>query len=396
VKEVNLEEIVNQILTCRPDFKREEIMEKIENKRMEAGGFLTYEAAARLVASDLGVKVPNENSILPSRILIKNLVPGLNDVTIVGRVITVYPQKIFTQANGTKKTLTKLLVADKSGTLNIFFWNIPRDMEKTLKLVKSGQIIRVSHGYLREGLDGALEFNAGPRSILEISPPDIKESDFPQLIDFISKIGELTQKHKRANIRGLVQKVFSSSTFQRKNGTTGKVMKLQLKDESGQIIVVFWNEKAEEIGDVKINDALQIMNAKVKKASDGQLELHVEKDTSVERIPESVFSRGEERISVKDLKEGAGPITVEGVVASAPVFREVTLKSGEKVALTTFQLADDTGKILVSAWRKLAEETRNLKTGIKVRIKNGFVKKGFAEQLEITTRSKSTIEIVST
>lgn len=386
---MNWQEIVEQILLQRPDQKREELLEKIEKKWTEANGLLTRETAAKLVALELGIKIPNQNSFFQSKILIKNLVPGLNDVTVAGRVITVYPAKIFMQADGTKTTMAKLLVADKSGTLNVVFWNAKEDTLKTLKQVKPGEIICVSHGYVREGLDGKLELNVGSRSLLEILPPETMETEFPAINDFLNRIGELTPKQKRANVLGRVEKISSPSTFQRKNGATGKVLRLRLKDETGQVTLVVWNEKVEELSHIEKNDVLRIMNAKVKKRFDGQLELHIENDSSIERVTEGKVS------TIKDLKEGIGPITVEGKVAATPVFREVTLKTGEKVGVTTFQLADGTGKVSISAWRKLAEEARKLKTGMKIRVRDVFVKKGFADQLEITTRSVSTIEILS-
>lgn len=388
VKTMSWREIVEQILLQRPDQKKEEIMEKIEKKRAEANGLLTYDAAAKLVALELGIKIRNQNSAFPSKILVKNLVPGLNDVTITGRVITVYPTKIFTQADGSKTAMAKLLVADKTGILTVVFWNAKEDMLKRLEQVKPGKIIRVSHGYVREGLDGRLELNLGSRSQLEILPQEAGETDFPDVNDFLNRIGELTAKHRRANVLGRVEKISSPSTFQRRNGTTGKVLRLQLKDETGQVTLVAWNEKVEELSNVEKNDVLRVMNAKVKKRFDGQLELHVENDASIERIQE-------DKMLIKDLKENAGPVTVEGTVAATPIFREVTLKTGEKVGVTTFQLADTTGKVSVSAWRKLAEEAKKLKTGMKVKVKNVFVKKGFADQLEITTRNVSAIEILS-
>jgi hypothetical protein len=58
-------------------------------------------------------------------------------------------------------------------------------------------------------------------------------------------------------------------------------------------------------------------------------------------------------------------------------------------------LRDDSGRIWVSAWRKHAEKTSNLKIGDKITIKNAYVKKGFGDQLEITTRNTTTIDVTT-
>jgi ssDNA-binding replication factor A large subunit len=55
-------------------------------------------------------------------------------------------------------------------------------------------------------------------------------------------------------------------------------------------------------------------------------------------------------------------------------------------------LKDETGKIWISSWRKNAETAGNLKVGDKITIKNAYVKKGFEDQLEISTRSTTSIE----
>jgi hypothetical protein len=55
-------------------------------------------------------------------------------------------------------------------------------------------------------------------------------------------------------------------------------------------------------------------------------------------------------------------------------------------------LKDETSKIWVSAWRKNAEIAGNLKIGEKITIKNAYVKKGFGDQFEITTKNTTKIE----
>ncbi|MGC9095532.1 MAG: OB-fold nucleic acid binding domain-containing protein, partial [Candidatus Bathyarchaeia archaeon] len=85
-------------------------------------------------------------------------------------------------------------------------------------------------------------------------------------------------------------------------------------------------------------------------------------------------------------------VNVEGTVATKPMLRNVKTSGGEIVKLAVFELKDETGKIWVSAWRKNAETVSNLKVGEKITIKNAYVKKGFGDQLEISTRSTTLIE----
>ncbi|MEM3703522.1 MAG: OB-fold nucleic acid binding domain-containing protein, partial [Candidatus Bathyarchaeia archaeon] len=81
-------------------------------------------------------------------------------------------------------------------------------------------------------------------------------------------------------------------------------------------------------------------------------------------------------------------------VVAKPNLREVKTSKGETVRLAVFEIADETGKIWVSAWRENAEKTAHLKIGDKIAIKNAYVKKGFGDQLEISTINKTSIELL--
>ena len=76
---MSLEEIINQILLSHSDIKRQEIMQIIENKKREAGDFLTDQTAARLAASELGVKIPEKS--LRLKIQIKDLLSGYEEMS---------------------------------------------------------------------------------------------------------------------------------------------------------------------------------------------------------------------------------------------------------------------------------------------------------------------------
>jgi replication factor A1 len=162
---MSLEEIVEQILSSRSDIKRKKVLEMIEQKKKEAGEFLTDETAARIVASEFGVKSGKKPPKL--KIQIQDLISGLNDVTVSGKVITVYPPKIFTRRDWTEGKLVSLLVSDKSGTLRVVLWDDKVDFVESGKIQRE-QTIRISHGYIREGWGGNLELHVGKRASIEV------------------------------------------------------------------------------------------------------------------------------------------------------------------------------------------------------------------------------------
>jgi len=289
-------------------------------------------------------------------------------------------------------------LADKTGTMRLVLWSEKIGLVEQ-GVVKQGNIVRVSHGYVREGLDGKLELHIGQKGNVEIQPSGVVETDYPQVDSFIERIGNLTQKSRITNVSGMVYDVYSVSEFKRKDGTNGKVRRVKLRDETGEIFLVFWNDRVDELGEVTKGVQLRIMNARVRTQSDGRIELHVDNAAQIEKlfgqtIPQMLIV-GEATRKIAELKVEGGPLTVEATVASTPEVKEVVTFQQEKVLLASFDVEDDTGKIRVTLWRKQAEQAKTLQAGTRIKLVNIYVKKGFSYLLELTSRNPTTIETVS-
>ncbi|HVP41589.1 MAG TPA: OB-fold nucleic acid binding domain-containing protein, partial [Candidatus Krumholzibacteriaceae bacterium] len=245
-------------------------------------------------------------------------------------------------------------------------------------------------GYVREARDGQLELHLGNRGEFQINPQNAKEEDYPVAESFLERIGKLMKSKKKASVVGMVEDVSSLKAFQREDKTEGKVLRLTLKDASGRITVVFWNSKADAFKDLRVGERLQVIDARIKERIDGRLELHVEDRAYVERLPPFV----EEFSKISSLVTEGGPITVEGVVETKPVKREVSTAKGEKVLVTSFELEDDSGRVWFSAWRRHADVAEHLAVGARVRLKNVYVRRGFGDAFELATRVSSQIEVV--
>ena len=162
---MSLEEIVKQILASNSNLKRNQILDMIEKKKRGAGEFLTDETAARIVASELGLE--SKKKTLRLEIQIQDLVSGLNDVTVCGKIIAVYPPKTYTRRDWTEGKLASLLISDNNGTLRVLLWDDKVELLESNKIHRE-QIIRVSHGYVREGWSGSLELHVGKRGNIKV------------------------------------------------------------------------------------------------------------------------------------------------------------------------------------------------------------------------------------
>jgi replication factor A1 len=162
---MELDNIINKIISLNPEINRQEIIERIKNKKNKSGNFLTDETAARIIASDLGVKIVKPPIEL--KIQIKDLISGLNDVTLVVKLISFFPPKTFKRKDWSEGKFATLLVSDKTGTLRVVLW------DKNVELIETGmiqkdQIIQISHGYVREGINGKPELHLGNKGKIKV------------------------------------------------------------------------------------------------------------------------------------------------------------------------------------------------------------------------------------
>jgi ssDNA-binding replication factor A large subunit len=386
--EMKAEEIIRQIVSTCPWITREHVLKRLEKEKHKTGGFISDETLLRMIAAEFGCTVSKSETPVLS-LLLRDLLPGLNDVTVVGRVLAAFPSKTFERIK--KGKFASMLIADKSCSLRVILWNDKASLFESGR-ISIGQVVRFSHGYTREDRSGKVELHVGEKCEVEANPQDVETRDYPSIGKFSTRIGELTKAHKnmRVNIIGTVKRTFPKSAFKREDSSEGKVMRFVLSDQTGEIPIVVWNEKVDELENALGVDArLQIVNAKVKKALGEGLEIHVDATTYI-----GPLAQAEEFLNIADLREGMSRANVEGEVATKPVIREVKTSKEELLKLATFELKDETGTIWVSAWRNLADTAGNMRVGDKIIIKNAYVKKGFADQLELSTRTTTSITII--
>ena len=380
------EEIIQQILSKHPEISREQILERLKTEKSKTGNLIADATLLRLIAAKYGVEILHDR-VYDHKLSTSHLVPNLNDVTLSGRVVAVYPPKTFEGKRSGK--FASLMITDKEGVLRVVLWNDKVNLIESGEL-KTGQVTRFSHGYTREDRNGKAELHLGSKGEIEINPQNVRAKDYPSIGKFATKIKEITNAHKIIHLLGVVKEVFPLSTFARQDQSTGKVLRFTLADGTGDVAVVVWNEKAEELEPfLKKNVELQLVNAKVKAASSGGFEIHVDASTCVD-----VLAATGQLTKIASLNADLNSVNVEGEISTKPVMREVTTSKGETVKLAVFELKDDSGTVGVSAWRKHAEVVNNLRVGDRVRLANVYVKKGFGDSLELSTRNATSITVL--
>ncbi len=277
-RKMTTQELIQKILAQTQQISEEQLLEMLQAERNRTGGLLGDETLLRLIAARYGVQV-QQNSIHNSGVLSsRRLVAGLNDVTIAGRTIAVFPARTFQGAEKSGKFAT-LMIADHDGIVRVVLWNEKADLVENGEL-KAGQVVRLLHGYTREDRYGKTELHLGGKSKIEIQP-ESKADDYPSIEKFALKISELGKTQGAVHLAGLVKDVYAPSTFPRSGMSDGKVLRFRLADISGEVMVVAWNEKAEELKDLKANCKVNLVNARLKEGQNGTLEVHVDSNVFV-------------------------------------------------------------------------------------------------------------------
>jgi replication factor A1 len=383
-RKMTTQDIIQEILQKNPLITQEQILEKLKAEKARTGDLLGDETLLRLIAAKLGVQV-QQNTIQNYGVLsTSRLFAGLYDVTVAGRLIAVFPAKTFQGAEKSGKFAT-LMLADKEGLLRVVLWNEKAELVERGEL-QAGQTVRLVHGYSRQDKYGKTELHLGTKSQVEFDPA--AKEEYLTIQKFTAKINTLNINSGNVHLSGEVKEVLGESSFIRSDTSVGTVTRLILADDSGQVTVVFWNEKATELEiALKANARLLLVNARVKEGQNGGLEVHVDSNTFIEIQAAQVkftkvASLVEERI-----------VNFEGIVCDVRENKEVTTSKGETVKLVVFDLKDDGGSVRVSAWREHAEAFKDLKTGEKVVLQNIYVKKGFGGKIELSTRSATVASI---
>ncbi len=380
------EDIIQAILAKHPELSEQQIQETLEQERARSGGLLGDDTILRLIAVRYGVEVIQQNTVFSGILSSGRLFAGLNDVSVEGRLIAVFPARSF---NGAEKSgkFANLMIVDDDSILRVVLWNERADIVESGEL-QTGQIVRLLHGYTRDDRYGKVELHLGGKSKIEVN--ENPQTTYPGLEKFASKISEISNTFSNVHLTGMIKEVFNTTNFTKGDGAEGKVMRFTLTDGSGETTVVVWNEKVDELEKLlKPKACVHLVNGKVKEKDGGVFEVQVDQTSYMQVLPITVqFTK------IANLKEG-DVVNVEGDVSNVEPIKEVTTGKGEQIKLLNFELKDETGSIRVTVWRDQAEKLSELKLCDDVIIENAYVKKGYGNRVEVSTRTSTVISVKS-
>jgi replication factor A1 len=373
----NVLAIVEDILSKRQDLSQDQVLALIEQKKEEGRGLLSDEGAARLVAEELLIRTRGKEL---GRMQVRDLVSGLNDVTISGRVLLAWPPQGFQRRDGTPGRVMNLVLVDRTGRVRCALWDRHVDTASRKENIQ-GSVIRIGHAYTRQGLAGEPELNAGDRSSIEFDPPDIPYGDFPKFEELFVPISEITPEMSQVNTVGIVDADPRTYSFT-KEDRQGSVLRTSIADESGSIPVVAWNERAQELGDLKKGDILQVINARTRLDNYSKVEVHVETRSQAAILtsaPEYLKMPVPKTYKIADLSAQMGTVDLSVSVLAKNSAREFKRNTGEAVKFSALLIADETGIASLSLWDDKAELVNQLAEGDSIQAKGISIRERLGE-----------------
>jgi replication factor A1 len=359
----NLEELIQKIAQ-KTNLSRGEIKKKIEEKKEELGFFVNDIAAAHIIAKDLGVPLGRSGLQAKPKLNIKSLKkmePGLSGVSLTAVVLRIYHPIEFVK-EGSKSYLAPVLLHDGTESIRTVLWG---RMARLIaeKQVERGSIIKIKQAYTKMGRNETLELHLGDRGSLEIDT-EAETEKFPDPEDEILNLDVLDEEMWDIDVRATVTKVGNLVSFNRSDGTEGRVTNLFVKGSRAFSRIVFWDNRAEEAFNYTRGDELLIQGANVKLDREGKAELHATRTTQVTKIghkslPSLTDTPEAETVTKEiiekklvDIKADDGMISV--IVRKGPVSdqSDFTRRDGTPGSVKRAVVFDETSECTLVLWNE--------------------------------------------
>jgi len=190
---------------------------------------------------------------------VEDLSLGLSDVSLRGKLLDVGTVRTFDRDDGSEGQVSNLAVGDPTGRIRVTLWD---EQAPLVEELSAGSSVEIVDGYVKER-DGSLELHVGSRGAVETIEEEIEYVPETTDIDGV-EIGQTV------DIAGGVIEADSKRTFDRDDGSEGQVRNIRLRDETGDMRVALWGEKADM--DIELADRVLVTDAEIQDGWQDDLE----------------------------------------------------------------------------------------------------------------------------
>ena len=352
------------------DVEFEEFAAAVEDKVEQMGGLADEETAAMLIAHELRDEQADT---------IADIEPGMNEVKFLGKVTSIGDVRTFERdGEDAEGRVCNVDVADASGSVRVALWDeMATAADEQLEV---GQVLRVM-GRPKEGYSG-LEVSAD-----KVEPDEDAEVDV-QVFDTY-RVEDLSLGASDVDLVGKVLDTDAVRTFDRDDGSEGRVANLTVGDETGRVRVTLWDEKADLAEEFESGEVVEVGDGYVRER-DGDLELHVGDRGTVERVDEDV-EYVPETTDIGDVEIGQTVDIGGGIIETDPK-RTFDRDDGSEGQVRNVRVKDETGEIRVALWGAKADTDIDLAD--RVVFTDVEIQDGWQDDLEASANWRSTVSVL--
>jgi replication factor A1 len=324
---LDFKKMIEIVLQRKPDISAEDVRELIDEKKRKIGaGYLTDQGALFLVAADLGVSFENNQSNLTS---IKDLYIGANDVNLSARIINIYPIRKYTRRDSNEEVQNRTLtIYDKDSSIKLKLWDQHVSFPEVNE-VKPGDLIKISHGYAKSGLDNKPIINLGAKGLIEKSSDSNNDDDnnlkIPSLDSLSKTIDEIKEPIDNIIVTGILSSNPRVSRYVNFRNEQGKSLHIPLSNEEGTKTIrsIIWNINEDKIPEIFTQGSkVKLIGVKVKQGnpqySNEEFEIHGDEGTIIQL--QQIKSIDGENIKDEDEEFDGGKVVVLKILSTGSEF----------------------------------------------------------------------------
>jgi ssDNA-binding replication factor A large subunit len=350
------------------DVSLEEFREAVESKVEQMGGLADEETAAMLIAHELDDGEVNG---------VTDIEPEMDEVKFLAKVTSVGDVRTFERDDDEAEEgrVVNVDVADETGSVRISLWD--QEAEAASDELDVGQVLRIK-GRPKSGYNG-VEVSVDELEVDEDEEIDVQVQDEYRVEDLSLGISDVT-------LVGEVLGTEDVRTFDRDDGSEGKVSNVVLGDETGRVRVTLWDDQSEMATELDAGEVVELVDGYVRER-DGSLELHVGDQGTIEPV-EAEVAFDPENTPIDDL-EIEDTADIAGVIRSADPKRTFDRDDGSEGQVRNVRLQDSSGDIRVALWGDKAD--LDIGPGDEVAFVDVEIQDGWQDDIEASAGWQSTV-----
>ncbi len=323
-----------------------------------------------------------EVDVAASNQKIKDIKDGMGDLNLTGKVLEISEVRTFQRKDGNSGKVGNLLLGDTTGTIRVTLWD---DKTEFLDHIKYGDTVELVNAYARENaFTQKVELQVGNRSIIKKSEKKVEyEEEF-------TPIGDIRADMNDINTSGKILDIGEIRTFEKKDGSIGRVGNLLLGDSTGKIRLTLWDEKTSFLDEVDFDETIEVLHAYSREnAFSQQVELNLGGRGIIQKSEKEIEYR-EKFTDIADIVPGES-YSVQGKVSEIGELREFEKEDGTENVVANLRLKDETGSIRLTLWGEQAYVIEDLDIDSEIQIINAYAKYGLNEEIELSIGNRSRV-----